>query len=76
MPPEHSTPAVVGPRERSEAQGLLLKHMSQLNRRLLGPWEDAAGQRRPASRWRRRWRSSTSGARRIATTLSSRAILL
>jgi len=47
MPPEHSTPAVVGPRERSEAQGLLLKHMSQLNRRLLGPWEDAAGQRRP-----------------------------
>jgi hypothetical protein len=47
MPPEKSTPAVGEPRERSEAQGLLLKHMSQLNQRLLGPWEDAAGQRRP-----------------------------
>ena len=47
MSPEHSPTAVVGPRERSEAQGLLLKHMSQLNQRLLGPWEDADGQRRP-----------------------------
>ena len=47
MPPENSTPAVDGPRERSEAQGLLLKHMSQLTQRLLGPWEDADGQRRP-----------------------------
>src|SRR5262249_9830708 len=47
MPPEHSTAAVGGPRERSEAEGFLLKHMSQLNQRLLGPWEDAAGQRRP-----------------------------
>jgi len=47
MPPEKITPAVGEPRERSEAQGLLLKHMSQLNQRLLGPWEDAAGQRRP-----------------------------
>jgi len=37
----------VVPRERSEAQGILLKHMSQLNQRLLGPWEDADGQRRP-----------------------------
>jgi len=45
MPPEHSTTAGVVPRERSEAQGILLKHMSQLNQRLLGPWEDAAGQR-------------------------------
>ena len=47
MPPEHSTTAGVVPRERSEAQGILLKHMSQLNQRLLGPWEDAAGQRQP-----------------------------
>ena len=47
MPPEHSSPAGGAPRERSEAQGLLLKHMSQLNQRLLGPWEDAAGQRQP-----------------------------
>ena len=47
MPPENSTTAVGGPRERSEDQGLLLKHMSQLNQRLLGPWEDVAGQRRP-----------------------------
>jgi hypothetical protein len=47
MPPEHSTPAGGVPRERSETQGILLKHMSQLNQRLLGPWEDAAGQRRP-----------------------------
>src|SRR5262249_62341887 len=47
MPPENSTTAVGGPRARSEAQGLLLKHMSQLNQRLLGPWETADGQRRP-----------------------------
>ena len=47
MPPENSTPAVVVPRERSEDQSLLLKHMSQLNQRLLGPWEHADGQRRP-----------------------------
>ena len=47
MSPEHITTAVVVPRERSEAQGLLLKHMSQLNQHLLGPWEDADGQRRP-----------------------------
>ena len=47
MSPEHITTAVVVPRERSEDQGLLLKHMSQLNQRLLGPWEDADGQRRP-----------------------------
>jgi hypothetical protein len=47
MPPEHSTTAVVVPRERSEDQGILLKHMSQLNQRLLGPWENAAGQRQP-----------------------------
>src|SRR5215813_12094542 len=47
MPPEHSTTAVGVPRERSEAQGLLLKHMSQLTQRLLGPWENAAGQRQP-----------------------------
>ena len=47
MSPEHSTTAVVVPRERSEDQGLLLKHMSQLNQRLLGPWEDAAGQQQP-----------------------------
>ena len=47
MPPEHINPAVGGPHERSEAQGILLKHMSQLNQRLLGPWEDADGQRRP-----------------------------
>jgi hypothetical protein len=47
MPPENSPPAVGETRARSEAQGLLLKHMSQLNQRLLGPWEDAAGQRRP-----------------------------
>jgi hypothetical protein len=47
MPPEHSTTAGVVPRERSEAQGILLKHMSQLNQRLLGPWENADGQRQP-----------------------------
>jgi hypothetical protein len=47
MPPEKITTAVGGPRERSEDQGLLLKHMSQLNQRLLGPWENAAGQRQP-----------------------------
>jgi len=47
MPPEHSTTAVRGPHERSEGQGLLLKHMSQLNQRLLGPWENADGQQRP-----------------------------
>ena len=45
MPPEKSTTAGGGPRERSEEQGLLLKHMSQLNQRLLGLWEDADGQR-------------------------------
>ena len=47
MPSEHSTTAGVVPRERSEAQGILLKHMSQLNQRLLGPWENTAGQRQP-----------------------------
>jgi hypothetical protein len=47
MPPEHITTAVGGPHERSEAQGFLLKHMSQLNQRLLGPWENADGQRLP-----------------------------
>ena len=46
MPPEHITTAGGRPRERSEAQGILLKHMSQLNQRLLGPWETADGQRR------------------------------
>jgi hypothetical protein len=47
MPPENITTAVGGPRERSEDQGILLKHMSQLNQRLLGPWENADGQRLP-----------------------------
>jgi hypothetical protein len=47
MPPENITTAVDVPRERSEAQGILLKHMSQLNQRLLGPWENADGQRLP-----------------------------
>jgi hypothetical protein len=47
MPPEHITTAGGGPRERSEDQGILLKHMSQLNQRLLGPWETADGQRLP-----------------------------
>jgi hypothetical protein len=47
MPPEHITTAGGVPRERPEAQGILLKHMSQLNQRLLGSWEDADGQRRP-----------------------------
>jgi hypothetical protein len=47
MPPEHITTAGGGPRERPEAQGILLKHMSQLNQRLLGPWETADGQRLP-----------------------------
>src|SRR5262249_62096528 len=47
MPPEHITTAGGVPRERPEAQGILLKHMSQLNQRLLGPWEHADGQRRP-----------------------------
>ena len=47
MPPEHIPTAGGGPSERSEAQGLLLKHMSQLNQRLLGPWENADGQKLP-----------------------------
>ncbi len=47
MPPENITTAGGGPRERSEDQGILLKHMSQLNQRLLGPWENADGQRLP-----------------------------
>ena len=47
MHPEDITPAVVVPRERSEDQGILLKHMSQLNQRLLGPWETADGQQLP-----------------------------
>src|SRR5215831_14756714 len=47
MPPENLTTAGGRPRERSEDQGILLKHMSQLNQRLLGPWEDADGQRLP-----------------------------
>jgi len=47
MHPEDIPPAVVVPRERSEDQGILLKHMSQLNQRLLGPWETADGQRLP-----------------------------
>ena len=47
MPPANINTAVVGPRERSEDQGILLKHMSQLNQRLLGPWENADGQRLP-----------------------------
>src|SRR4030095_15185131 len=47
MPPEHIPMAGGGPRERSEDQGILLKHMSQLNQRLLGPWENADGQRLP-----------------------------
>ena len=47
MPPEHSTMAGGVPRERSEAQGILLKLMSQLTQRLLGPWEKADGQRQP-----------------------------
>ena len=47
MSPEKITMAVGGPRERSEDQGILLKHMSQLNQRLLGPWENADGQQRP-----------------------------
>src|SRR5215475_5010808 len=47
MPPANINTAVVGPRERSEDQGILLKHMSQLNQRLLGPWENTDGQRLP-----------------------------
>jgi hypothetical protein len=47
MPPEHSTTAGGVPRERSKDQGILLQLMSQLNQRLLGPWENAAGQRQP-----------------------------
>jgi hypothetical protein len=47
MPPENIITAVGRPRERSEDQGILLKHMSQLNQRLLGPWENADGQRLP-----------------------------
>ena len=47
MPPEHSATTVGVPRERPEAQGLPLKHMSQLNQRLLGPWETVDGQRLP-----------------------------
>ena len=36
--------AVALPLERSEEQAIMLKHMSQLNQRLLGPWENADGQ--------------------------------
>src|SRR5215813_4562754 len=47
MPPANNTTAGGGPRERSEEQGLLLKHMSQLTQRLLGPWETADGEQLP-----------------------------
>jgi hypothetical protein len=47
MPPANIHTAVGVPLERSEDQGILLKHMSQLNQRLLGPWENADGQRLP-----------------------------
>src|SRR5262249_60222261 len=47
MPPANNTTAGGGPRERSEDQGLLLKDMSQLNQRLLGPWETTDGQQLP-----------------------------
>jgi hypothetical protein len=40
----HVNTADALPLERSEDQGLLLKHMAVLNQRLLGPWEDADGQ--------------------------------
>ena len=32
------------PLERSDEQAIMLQRMSQLNQRLLGPWEDADGQ--------------------------------
>jgi hypothetical protein len=44
MPPTNLTTAAAVPLERSEEQSILLKHMSQLNQRLLGPWENADGQ--------------------------------
>ena len=47
MPPENITMAEPLPLERSEEQAILLKHMSQLNQRLLGPWEDADGHMLP-----------------------------
>jgi hypothetical protein len=39
--------AVALPLERSDEQAIMLKHMSQLNQRLLGPWEKADGQVHP-----------------------------
>ena len=44
MPPVPMNTTEALPLERSEDQGLLLKHMAVLNQRLLGPWEDADGQ--------------------------------
>ena len=44
MPPTNLTTAAAVPLERSEEQSILLKHMSQLNQCLLGPWENADGQ--------------------------------
>jgi hypothetical protein len=47
MPPAHRNTAAALPRERSDAQGILLKHMAVLNQHLLSPREDADGQRHP-----------------------------
>ena len=74
-PRENINTAVVVPQERSEDQGILLKHMSQLNQRLLGPWENADGQRLPRLTMVEAVAQLMSGAQSIATTPSSRAIL-
>ena len=47
MPPAHRNTAAALPLERSDAQGILLKHMAVLNQHLLSPWEDADGKMHP-----------------------------
>jgi DNA-binding helix-hairpin-helix protein with protein kinase domain len=43
MLPENFNTAETLPLERSAEQAIVLQRMSQLNQRLLGPWEDADG---------------------------------
>ena len=44
---QHRNTAAALPLERSDAQGILLKHMAVLNQHLLSPWEDADGKMHP-----------------------------
>lgn len=47
MPPTSLNTVATLPLERSEDQGIMLKHMAVLNQRLLGLWEDADGHMHP-----------------------------